>query len=178
MLTIQTGWLKLLIGWVAVFAIRLLPFRPANFEPMLATMMPFATRFGYFTSFLFGFFGIVLFDAVTSGIGIWTVITAGAYGSLGIGAHFYFRKREATTKNFLTFGVVGTVLYDIATGLTTGPLFFNQPFMVAVVGQIPFTLMHLLGTTVFTVVLSPAIYRWVVKNDALEINLGLNRARA
>lgn len=176
MLTIQTGWLKLLIGWAAVFAIRLLPFRPANFEPMLATMMPFATRFGYFASFLFGFLGIVLFDAVTSGIGIWTLVTAAAYGALGIGAHLYFRNREATTKNFLKFGIVGTVLYDIVTGLTTGPLFFNQPFMLALVGQIPFTLMHLLGTVVFTVALSPAIYRWVVKNDALEINLGLARA--
>lgn len=176
MITIKTGWLKFIIGWTAVFLVRLLPFRPANFEPMIATMMPFATRFGYFASFLFGFFGIVLFDAVTSGIGIWTLITAGAYGALGIGAHLYFRNREATTKNFLTFGIVGTVLYDIATGLTAGPIFFNQPLMLAIVGQIPFTLMHILSTVVFTLVLSPAIYRWVVKNDALEINLKLARA--
>lgn len=175
-ISIKTGWLKLLIGWTAVFLIRLIPFRPANFEPMLATMMPFATRFGYLTSFFFGFLSIVVFDAVTSGIGVWTLVTATAYGALGIGAQLYFKKREATTKNFLTFGIAGTVLYDIATGLTTGPLFFHQPFMVAVVGQIPFTLMHVLGTVVFTLALSPALYRWVVKNDALEINLGLRRA--
>lgn len=175
-LTLSTGWLKLVIGWVAVFLIRLLPFRPANFEPMLATMMPFATRFGYFASFLFGFFGIVLFDAVTSGIGIWTLVTAAAYGALGIGAHLYFRTREATTRNFLTFGVTGTVLYDIITGLTTGPIFFNQPFMVALIGQIPFTLMHVLGTVIFTLALSPVLYRWVVKNDKLEVSLNLNRA--
>ena len=29
-----------------VFVIRLLPFRPANFEPMLATLMPFGKRYG------------------------------------------------------------------------------------------------------------------------------------
>lgn len=178
MITISTGWLKLLIGWAAVFAIRLLPFRPANFEPMLATMMPFATRFGYLASFMFGFFGIALFDAVTSGIGIWTLVTAAAYGALGIGAHFYFRNREASIGHFLGFGIVGTVLYDIATGLTTGPLFFGQPFMAALVGQIPFTLMHLLGTVVFTLALSPALYKWVVKNDKLEVSLGLNRVSA
>lgn len=177
-ISIRTGWLKLLLGWTLVFLIRLLPFRPANFEPMLATMMPFATRFGYFASFLFGFFGIVLFDAVTSGIGVWTLVTAAAYGALGIGAHLYFRKREATTRNFLMFGVSGTVLYDIVTGFTTGPLFFDQPFMVAVMGQIPFTLMHVLGTVVFTLALSPALYRWVVKNDAFEIPFVWNRAKA
>jgi uncharacterized membrane protein len=168
-ISIKTGWLKLLIGFVAVFLVRLIPFRPANFEPMLATMMPFATRFGYLASFLFGFLGIALFDAVTSGIGVWTLITAAAYGALGIGAHVFFTYRKATTGNFVAFGVVGTVLYDIVTGLTTGPVFFGQPLMVAVVGQIPFTLMHVLGTVLFTLALSPALYRWVVKNDALEI---------
>lgn len=175
-ISIKTGWLKLIVGWTAVFLIRLLPFRPANFEPMLATMMPFATRFGFFASFLFGFLGITLFDAVTSGIGVWTLVTAAAYGALGIGAHVYFRNREANTRNFLTFGIAGTVLYDIFTGLTTGPLFFHQPFMVALVGQIPFTLMHVLGTVVFTLALSPVLYRWVVKNDSLEISLGVSRA--
>ncbi|MEA2701807.1 MAG: energy-coupling factor transport system substrate-specific component [Candidatus Parcubacteria bacterium] len=177
-ISIRTGWLKLLIGWAAVFLIRLLPFRPANFEPMLATMMPFATRFGYFASFLFGFLSIVLFDAVTSGIGVWTLVTAAAYGALGIGAHVYFKRREATTKNFLIYGVSGTVLYDIVTGLTTGPIFFNQPFMVAVVGQIPFTLMHVFGTVVFTLALSPVLQRWVVRNDTFEIPLVWSRAKA
>ncbi|HEX8591610.1 MAG TPA: ECF transporter S component [Candidatus Paceibacterota bacterium] len=174
---LSTGWAKILIGFAAVFLIRLLPFRPANFEPMLATMMPFATRFGVLTSFFFGFLGIALFDAVTSGFGAWTLVTAAAYGLLGIGAHIYFRNRKATTKNFLAFGVVGTVLYDIVTGLTVGPIFFNQPLMLAVAGQIPFTLMHLLGTVLFTLALSPALHRWVVRNDALEIGLPLVLAK-
>lgn len=177
-ISLKTGWLKLAIGWTAVFLIRLLPFRPANFEPMLAVMMPFATRFGLFASFLFGFLGITLFDAVTSGIGMWTLVTAAAYGALGIGAHLYFAKREATTKNFLVFGIAGTVFYDIITGLTVGPLFFGQPFMLALVGQIPFTLMHLLGTVVFTFVLSPVLYKWVVRNDALEFSISWKRAFA
>jgi uncharacterized membrane protein len=176
-ISISTGWLKLIIGWAVVFLIRLVPFRPPNFEPMLAVMMPFATRFGFLATFLFGFLGIALFDAVTSGIGMWTLVTAAAYGALGIAAHLYFKNREASTKHFLAFGVVGTVLYDIATGLTVGPLFFNQPFMVALVGQIPFTLMHLLGTVTFTLTLSPLLHRWVVRNDRLEISFGHAFAR-
>ena len=54
-----------------------------------------------------------------------------------------------------------------------GPLFTAQPLAVALAGQIPFTLMHVLGTTVFAMLLSPALYRWVVQNTALEYPLVL-----
>jgi len=48
-----------------------------------------------------------------------------------------------------------------------------QPLAAALVGQIPFTLMHVLGTTVFTILLSPALYHWVVQNAALEHHFAL-----
>jgi len=162
--------LKILIGWTAVFLFRLIPFRLPNVEPMLATVMPFSKRFGPLGSFLFGFLGIALFDLVTSGWGIWTLVTALAYGGLGVGAHFFFKHRAASVKNFVGFGIVGTLAYDAATGLTIGPLFQGQPFMVALIGQIPFTLLHLLGTTVFAVSLSPLLYRWVIREEGLELS--------
>lgn len=154
---------KFLIGFGIVFLFRLIPFRIPNVEPMLATVMPFSKHYGPVGSFLFGFFGIVLYDAVTSGWGVWTLVTALSYGALGLSAHFFFKHRSASVKNFLSFGVVGTLAYDAITGLTIGPLFMGQPFMLALVGQIPFTLLHLAGTIVFSVCLSPAIYRWVLQ---------------
>lgn len=175
-LSFTTGWLKFVIGWGAVFLFRLIPFRPPNVEPMLATLMPFSKRFGPLGSFCFGFFGIVLFDAVTSGWGIWTLVTALAYGALGPAAYYFFKNREASVGNFLRFGIVGTIAYDAATGLTIGPIFTGQPFMVALVGQIPFTLMHLAGTVVFATLLSPALYRWVVQNDKFELSFFKKRA--
>lgn len=168
-LSFTTGWLKFLIGWSAVFLFRLIPFRPPNFEPMLATVMPFSKRYGIFGSFLFGFLGIALFDAATSGWGIWTAVTAVCYGLLGFAAHFFFKNRDASVKNFLIFGIPGTVAYDAIT-MMIGPVFDHQPFAVALFGQIPFTLMHLLGTITFSVLLSPAIYRFVVRNESLEIS--------
>lgn len=175
-ISFTTGWVKYVLGWAVVFLVRLLPFRPANFEPMLATVMPFSKRYGLVGSFLFGFLGIALFDAVTSGIGMWTVITALAYGLLGVGSHFYFKNRPANTFHFLAYGIMGTIAYDAVTGLSIGPLFYGQPFMEALVGQIPFTLSHLLGTIIFSVVISPALYRWVIKNDTLEVPALLDRA--
>lgn len=174
-LQFTTGWLKFALGWGAVFLFRLIPFRPPNFEPMLATVMPFSKRYGLLGSFLFGFLGIVMFDAVTSGWGTWTAVTAIAYGVLGLGSHLFFAKREASVKNFLGFGIAGTIFYDAVTGLTIGPIFQGQPFIAALAGQIPFTLMHLLGTVVFATLLSPALYRWVITSESLELNVVLTK---
>lgn len=164
---VSSDTFKFVLGWTAVFLFRLIPFRPPNFEPMLATVMPFSKRFGIVGSFLFGFLGIVLYDAITSGWGSWTAVTAICYGLLGIAAHLFFKHREASVKNFLLFGIPATLAYDAIT-MFIGPIFMHQSLMAALVGQISFTLMHLLGTVVFSVLLSPALYRWVVQNERLE----------
>lgn len=167
--------LKFMIGWSAVLLFRLLPFRPPNFEPMLATVMPFSKRYGVIGSFMFGFLGIVIFDALTSGWGRWTWITAICYGLLGLCAHYYFKNREASFRNFLVFGMPATIAYDAAT-MFIGPLFSAQSLTMALAGQIPFTLMHLLSTVVFATLLSPAVYRWVVANESLEFSNSLARS--
>ena len=168
-----SGWLKFVLGWGAVFLFRLIPFRPPNFEPMLATVMPFSKRYGIVGSFLFGFLGIVLYDAITSGWGSWTAVTAICYGLLGVAAHLFFKNRDASVRNFLLFGIPATVAYDAVT-MMIGPLFMQQPLMAALIGQISFTLMHLLGTIVFSVLLSPALYRWVIENERFEFSFSRN----
>ena len=177
-LSIKTGGIKFILGWVVVFLVRLIPFRPPNFEPMLATMMPYSKRYGAIPAFLFGFLGIIIFDLITGKMGMWTLITGVSYGALGIGAYFFFKNRESTIKNYLIFGVIGTILYDVVTGLSIGPLFYDQPFMSALIGQIPFTLMHLLGVVVFSVAISPAVYKWIISNDTLEIPVLFGRIRS
>jgi len=128
----------------------------------MAVMMPYAKRYGALGGFLFASFSIVLFDLFTVRFGAWTFITALTYGLLGAAAHVFFRHRESTAGNYVLFAVIGTLIYDALTGLTIGPLLWGQPFMAALVGQVPFTLMHLVGNVTFAWLLSPAIYRWVV----------------
>lgn len=164
---IDTHAFKFIIGFCVVFAFRLIPFRLPNVEPVLATAMPFAKRFGATGGFLFGALSIVLFDAVTSGWGMWTLITACAYGAVGAGAYVFFRNRESTRGNYVTYAVMGTLFYDAVTGLTVGPIVFGQPFMVALVGQIPFTALHLVGSVGFAYFLSPIMYRWVVMHEGI-----------
>lgn len=165
----KNGGLKFILGWCVVFAIRLIPFRPANVEPVLATQMPFAKRYGWVGGFLFGFLSIVLFDMAVQKLGIWTLITGVAYGLVGVGAYWYFRRYGASIGHYAAYGIIGTILYDALTGLTVGPIAFHQSFVEAFWGQIPFTARHLLGTIPLSIVISPLVDRWIAGNVRLEV---------
>lgn len=158
------NWFKYILGFVGVLFIRLIPFRAPNIEPILAAQMPFARKYGSIASFLFGFLSIVAYDLMTSGIGSWTIITALAYGFLGLGASYFFKNRSGW-KNYAIYAVIGTILYDTVTGLTVGPIFFDQPFIAALIGQIPFTALHLLGNVSFAIILSPVIEMWLERDS-------------
>lgn len=148
--------------------IRLIPFRPPNIEPILATQMPFSRAYGKLAGFFFAFLSIFLYDIITTKLGLWTFITAVAYGLLAIWAGFYFKNKANNSWNYAKFAVMGTLAYDIVTGLSIGPIFFQQPFMTALIGQIPFTALHLIGNVCFAVVLSPLIYRFIIENKKFE----------
>ena len=174
--TEQKNWLKFIFGIGVCLLIRLIPFRAPNLEPILATQMPFSKAYGAWAGFLFGVLSILTYDLVTNTLGIWTLVTGSAYGALGVMAHFYFKRFKGTALSYAGFAVLGTLLFDAVTGLTIGPLFFNQPFASAFFGQIPFTAMHLLGNVCFALLLSPVIYSFVIKkkkkkNPTLFVNI-------
>ena len=165
----KKNWLKYTIAFFSVLIFRMIPFRTPNVEPIMAVIMPFGKIYGGVMAFVFGFLSIVLFDSMTSGIGVWTLVTALAYGLLGIGAQYYFKNRFGW-KSYASYAVVATIIYDAITGLTIGPLFFHQTFMISLVGQIPFTVLHLLGNVSFAIVLSPVIERWIMKSEVRVVN--------
>jgi len=165
------NWIKYSIAFTSVMAFRLMPFRAPNVEPIMATLMPMGKIYGKLMAFVFGFGSIALYDAVTSGFGVWTLVTAVAYGALGLGATYFFQNRSGRV-NYALYAVIATIIYDAVTGLTIGPLFFHQSFLVSLAGQIPFTLLHLVGNVSFAIVLSPMIEKWFMAQDvkAREIN--------
>jgi uncharacterized membrane protein len=166
--TYAKNWFKYGMGFVVCLLIRLIPFRPPNIEPILATQMPFAKAYGGLAGFTFAFASMILFDLISGRVGLWTFITAGAYGLLGLWAALYFKNKENKSWNYVKFAIMGTLAFDIVTGLSVGPLFFGQPFMEALIGQIPFTFMHLLGNIGFAALLSPLLYSFVISNQKLE----------
>ncbi|MFO0719009.1 MAG: DUF6580 family putative transport protein [Candidatus Paceibacterota bacterium] len=169
------NWFKFVLGFIVCLLIRLIQFRPPNIEPIMATALPFGRAYGKGAGFLFPFASMVLFDLVVGKVGVWTLITALAYGFVGLGAAIYLQSKKNTAWNYAKFAIISTLFFDAVTGLTVGPLFFGQSLTAAFFGQIPFTTLHLLGNVSFALVLSPALYAFVIENKRLELpNLFIN----
>ena len=164
----KKNWFKYIVGFIVCLLIRLIPFRAQNIEPILSTQMPFSKAYGKIAGFLFAFLSIILFDILTEKVGMWTLITASTYGLLGVWASFYFKNKNNSSWNYAKFAVMGTLVFDIITGLSVGPLLFHQRFIEAFIGQIPFTALHLVGNISFAVILSPIIYRFVIVRKKIE----------
>jgi len=158
--------LKYTIVFLGVILIRLIPFRAPNVEPLLAAVMPLTKRYGALEGVVFALASIILYDALTAGLGVWTLVTAAAYAGIALGAHAYFSRREPTRGNFVRFSIVAVLAYDAVTGLTVGPLAYGQSFSAALAGQVPFTVLHLLGAVLFAAVLSPLLYKWLQISEA------------
>ena len=161
---------KYIIMFLSVLVFRLMPFRAPNLEPIMAVIMPFGKVYGGVMSFIFGTLSIVVYDSITSGVGVWTLVTAIAYGLVGYGAFWYFKNRSGW-KSYASYAIVMTIIYDVVTGLTIGPIFFGQSLWISFIGQIPFTMIHLLGNVSFAIVLSPMIEKWLVKESVSVVSL-------
>lgn len=165
---------KYLIGLITVILLRLIP-HPPNIEPVTSSLMPFSKKFGWLSGLIFGIISVVAYDLITGTLGVWTIVTAGCFGLLGLFAGFYFKGKENKIRHYMVFSIIGTLIYDAITGIGTGMLFFHQSFAQTFYGQIPFTAMHLLGNVVLAIIVSPLIYRWIVNNPQLETNKLLTR---
>lgn len=158
--------LKATAAWFACLIIRLIPIRPANVEPILATAMPAAPRLGIPGAFLFGFLSILAKDLLDGRVGIWTAGTAIMYGLVTLGARVFANPRYRTAVGYAMYAVIATLVYDAVTGVVMGPLFFHQTLLMAFLGQIPFTLRHLFSNVLLAIVVTPILERWMSKEPA------------
>ena len=172
MKTEKKNYLKVVLVFTLCLLARLIPFRMPNIEPILAATMPVGRAHGAFISFSFAVFSILLYDLITSTLGVQTLFTALAYGIIALWSLSYFKKREGTALDYARFAIMGTLVYDALTGLTVGPLFFHQSFIGSLLGQIPFTAFHLIGNVTFALILSPAIYNFMIRKKSLPAVAG------
>lgn len=170
------GFVKYIIGLITVIGLRLIP-HPPNIEPIMSTTMPYAKKWRWLGGFIFAMLSVLIYDVITGTLGKWSFFTAGMFGLIGIAAGLFFSRKESSIKNYIIFAVIATIVYDAVTGIGMGVLIFNMPLSVTVIGQIPFTLMHLAGNIVLGAIVSPLLYRWVVDNKNLETESVLARIR-
>ena len=168
MKTEKKNYLKVVLVFTFCLLARLIPFRMPNIEPILAATMPVGRAHGASISFSFAVFSILLYDLITGTLGVQTFFTALSYGLIALWSLSYLKNREGTALDYARFAIMGTLVYDALTGLTVGPLFFHQSFIGSLLGQIPFTAFHLIGNTIFALILSPAIYNFMIKKKKKE----------
>lgn len=139
--------IRFFLTWFLCLFFRVLLINLPNIEPVSSLLLCLGKRFNYIELFLFGFLNILFFDVITLKFGIWTIFTALTYALIGIGT--YLIKKEKI--HYLKYSIISTLFYDLITGLIIGPILFNQEFKQALIGQIPFTLYHLIGNLVLTI---------------------------
>lgn len=175
MRTSEKNYFKFTAALVLGLLFRLIPLRAPNVEPIMATVMPMAKAYGAAAGFSFAVLSVLLYDLLTRTVGMHTLFVAGAYGFVGLASFYYFQKSKADKWGYVRFAVLGTLFFDALTGLTVGPIFFHESFGVALVGQIPFTALHLFGNTVFAYLLSPHIYSLLIKKKERKKVVLLNQ---
>ncbi|MBU0647667.1 hypothetical protein KJ855_00630 [Patescibacteria group bacterium] len=157
---------KYLIGLVVVIAFRLIP-HPPNVEPIMSTMIPFGKKWGWLSGMIFCLLSILIYDVITGTLGSWSILTAGTYAFLGAMAGLWLKNRPGFW-HYIGFAIVGTIFYDFITGVVGSTWLWGMDFMVALTGQIPFTLNHLAGNIILSAIWSPILYKWIVDNKQLE----------
>jgi hypothetical protein len=141
-------------------ALRLARFFPNN-DPIMAVTLPYAKR-GRVAAFVFPVLAMVLFDLLSRRVGIWTLVTAGTYGLLGLGFSSLYSSRAARGRvvgrgTFFLSGIAGVLIFDFVTGPVMSSALFQMTFAQAFVGQVPFTLKHLVSVSLYTIVVSPLL---------------------
>lgn len=166
------GLPKYIVGFLGTLAFRLItPFMGLwNISPLMATELSGSKAYGPWVGGLYGALSIVLLDLLVGRAGSWTLITAVVYGSVGIWGAFFFKNRSATARNFVIASIIGTLFFDLITGVLMGPLFYGQLWSSAILGQIPFTIRHLAGNILFAAVLAPWFYRAIMNNPKWELS--------
>ena len=138
-------------GALAVFSMLLFPF--------------FRGRYAFFVGAacysLVDILPAVLFGAQS--IGLWTLTGALAWGIVAV--IFARQKPDGSPFAFAKLGIGGTLLFDALTGPVASTFVWGMPFSDALVGQIPFTLKHLLGIAAVSLILAPLLFPSV--RDAL-----------
>ena len=153
--------LKIFIIFIGCMLLRLLPLRAPNVEPIMASIMPISRKFGAIIGFLFGFLSIFLYDIMTH-FGSWTWIAGFTYGAIGVVSYLYFNKFTTSRKNFVLFAIFATIAYDLITGVMFAPM-FHETMLTALLLQIPFTTLHLVGNIGFALTLTPVLNIWLSK---------------
>jgi len=163
-------FLPTLVAFAALLRVWMAPL--PNIEPILVFTLTCSLAFGPITGFLFAFLSMLFSDILMGSVGIWTLYTSGSYGLVGFLAGLFFMKRKDPSRREMTLLSIGLIiLYDLITAVCFALTFFI-PIEVALINQIPFTILHLSNCIVVFL-----FYPGIVKLSSFMKNATLHNNR-
>ncbi len=147
-----------------------------NVSPLMATQLAGAKAYPPWIAGLYGFLGMVVLDALTSGIGPWTWNTSICYAIVGVFGGYYMRNRPVKLADFLAVSIVGTLFFDVATGIIP-TLIAGKTALESFTLQAPFTARHL-GGNLFFALFAPWFCKAIMRNPTLELMFIFRKAQA
>lgn len=132
----------------------------------MTTLMPWGKKYGALVGVLVPLLGIVVYDVLTGAVGSWTVYTALTYAAIGYAASWYMHGRNRW-HHYALFAGVATLVYDGITGVVMSTLLWNMPLSEAFVGQIQFTMWHLLSNVALGATVSLVVYKMLTHDSAV-----------
>jgi hypothetical protein len=146
---------EFVFGFIFTFVARIVRLFPNN-DPIMGVMLPSARKNGLHAA-VFAFTTMFVFDYFTSGIGVWTYVTASTYALLALSFSFYFSKRKVHYSTYASSAIVGVIIFDIITGPGLSTFIFHQSLWFTTLAQIPFTISHLFSGLAYTLLLAPVL---------------------
>ncbi len=130
---------------------------PGNFNLIFGLQLFLAQYFGPMALGTWTAFNIFSYDLLTESLGFWSVVTSSSYFLVSLLTKFFINSHKLklikhqnySFINFLKFTLLITIFYDLVTA-STGPLFFNQGWCTMLVGQVPFTVVHVISNCLST----------------------------
>ena len=145
---------KLSIGFITTAIFRLLKVF-SNADPIMGFALTESKKGHPARAFAFPFLNIILIDFLMGFLGVWTIVTSVTYGLIGAVFVPIVRNKKSSLVLYLSMSTVGVLAYDFITGVVMSSVMFSQPFIVSLMGQIPFTLMHVFSAGLMCCVIVP-----------------------
>jgi len=138
-------------------AYRFLRIFPNN-DPVMGSTLAFSRKDKWWQAFLYAVIAMVSFDIITMKLGIWTIGTSLAFGLIAVLFSKYLKNRKKVgLKTYAKSSVFGVLIFDFLTGPIMSSALFRIPFETALLGQLPFTFMHLASAVPLTLLMVPVL---------------------
>ena len=129
------------IPTIIIFRVVMAPL--PNAEPIMLFTIVAGLVNGHRCGFVTGVTSLSVSDVLIGMAGPWTFYTSLTFGLVGLMCGLLGKtKIKWNRKNLVLLAAIMTIFYDLVT-MTIFAIQFMTPFPVALMGQIPFTIMHL-----------------------------------